>query len=247
MTRLNNLLDPKLTFIAGWFVGRRSRRRAGAGCFLLFLGLFLGCSGIMTLMSAPLSWLRTQDITALPQPQFAELNNLPAGTQMVVTAQLPPDLPVDASGLAVFYVEGLASATVSIEHQPATTPAANWQIIEPPPLRIGMALANGQPLLVQIAPNARFLNAQQVALDGKDFANSQRRAVGYQAGQVLTLQGRWEGNGLLTATELYAGSSEEYLADLRRLPGLGLAVGLGCSGIGFFLCALGALLRFVGG
>jgi len=51
----------------------------------------------------------------------------------------------------------------------------------------------------------------------------------------------------LTATKLYAGTAEEYLADLSRLPGLGLVMGLGCGGVGLFLCAVGALLRFVEG
>ncbi|MCX6046297.1 MAG: hypothetical protein NT075_14390, partial [Chloroflexi bacterium] len=101
-------------------------------------------------------------------------------------------------------------------------------------------------LLVQIGPATRFLHAQQVALDGKELATSQQRAVGYQAGQVLTLQGAWEGNHLLTATTLYAGAPADYLADLRQMQGIGLAFGFVCGGVGLFLVAVGVLLRFVG-
>ncbi|MCX6047524.1 MAG: hypothetical protein NT075_20665, partial [Chloroflexi bacterium] len=181
---MKNSLDPRLAFVAGWLLGRRSRHRSGIGCLLLGVGLIFGCSGAMMLVSLPLSWLSAHDISALPQPQPAELAALPAGTRILITAQLPPNLPVDASGLTVFYVERLVADPPSMTNSQATTTAPEWQTIRPPPSRVGMALADRSALLVQIGPATRFLHAQQVALDGKELATSQQRAVGYQAGQV---------------------------------------------------------------
>lgn len=237
--------DPRFTFFLGYLFGRQRRRRAGVGCLLIGLGLLVGCSAVLTLVSAPLSWLRARTIAALPQPAPAELTSLAPGAHIIVTAQLPPDLPADDSGLAVFYVE-VNTVTPSGAGTPATPTATHWQRILPPPRRVGMMLPNAHPLLVQLPPEINFLNAQQVALDGKTPDESERRAVGYVAGQVLTMQGTWEGNSLFTASELYAGGPNEYLAYWQQMPGLGLAVGLVCGGVALFLLISGMLLRLVG-
>lgn len=200
----------------------------------------------MMLLSAPLSWLSARNVSALPQPQPADLAALPAGTRALITAQLPLNMPTDGSGLALFYVERQVPSTTSTSNPQATTVATEWQTVIPPPARLGMVLADGRALFVQIGPATRFLNAQQVAINGQNSVNSQQRAIGYQAGQVLTMQGTWEGNHLFTAVELYAGSPTDYLVYLRHIPGLGLAFGFICGGSGLFLLIVGAVLRFVG-
>ncbi len=246
MIRSNNSLDPRLTFAAGWLLGRRSRRRAGFGCLLIFFGLFCAGSGIMALVSAPLSWLRARDVTALPRPQPAALMALPPGTRALVTAQFLPNLPVAANGFAVFYVESSEPNATLVATGQATATTAEWHMLTPLPPRIGMVLPDRRALLVPLSPATSFLNAQQVALDGKDAVNTQRRAVGYQAGQVLTMQGTWEGNGLFTTVELYAGTPADYLADLSHASGIGLVLGFVGSGAGLLLLVVGAGLRFVG-
>lgn len=235
--------DSRFAFLLGYGLGRRRRRRAGIGCLLMGIGLLMSCSASFMLVSAPVTWWRARSLAALPQPTPAALATLPPGTHIILTAQLPPTMPSDANGLVLFYIESLAAATpVS-----GTPTAALWKRILAPPSRVDMRLSTGEPLLAQLPPTVVFLNAQEVALDNKPLGESERRAVGYVAGQVLTMQGAWEGNQLFTANELYAGGAKEYLAYWQNLPGLGLLMGSICGGVGLFLLICGALLRFVGG
>jgi hypothetical protein len=64
---------------------------------------------------------------------------------------------------------------------------------------------------------------------------------------VLTVRGATAGEHRLLADSLYAGTPDEYLSYLDRLPGLGLLSGFLCGGLALLLVMAGGVLRLVGG
>ena len=71
--------------------------------------------------------------------------------------------------------------------------------------------------------------------------------MGYLPGQTPTIEGTWEGSGLLTARTGYAGTPADYTAYLARQPWQMLLAGIVCGGLGISLLVVGFALRLVGG
>ena len=93
-------VDPKLSFIAGWLLGRRRRNRSGAGCLFLAIGLFAAMSSVAGLIGAPISWMESRAAQRLPQPSSAELQSVVPGNR---TASAGPAAPgSDRMSMALF-------------------------------------------------------------------------------------------------------------------------------------------------
>ena len=234
-------IDPKLSFLAGWFLGRRSRRRSGIGCLVLILALFAGMSAVASFVSTPLVWNASRQTANLPRPVADELTTMTPGIQLLTMAQVPSDLPVDTHGLALFRRETYVD--YAADQNSNRTASSGWHVTEPSQARIGMYLLDGTPLLVQLVPEASFLNAQTI-----DVADSEPRLryVGYLPGQTLTLHGIWEGDNLFTVENLYAGTVDDYLAYQARMPGTSLMMAFLCGGITLLLLVGGGILRVFG-
>ncbi len=103
--------------------------------------------------------------------------------------------------------------------------------------------------MVQFSAKTALLNTQQFEpgdQEGSGDGGRERRYVGYLPGQTLTVEGTWEGNGLLTARSCYAGTPDDYKASLARQPWLMLLTGIICGGLGITLLGVGFALRLLG-
>ncbi|MGB0389605.1 MAG: hypothetical protein ACPGWR_32695, partial [Ardenticatenaceae bacterium] len=127
--------------------------------------------------------------------------------------------------------------------------------VEPPPPRFEMLLEDGSSLSVQFSPTLRqaqgapsFLNAQSFETEEENGQpnRAERRYVGYLPGQTLTVEGRWEGNGLFTADASYAGRPDDYVEYLRTQIGASFLMGIMCGGIGLVLLLVGGFMRMIG-
>lgn len=232
----------------------RPRRHAGLSLVLLFFGAF-GCFGaaMAIFLGAPASWLRAREVATLPQPQPAELANLVAGTDMLLSAQVPPARPARAPhGLALFYVEERTRHTSTSQPGEDRSPGSgsgNWQRVVPPPAAVELHLSNGEPLDVQLAPDIQLLNGQEiegVPQQQADGSLREQRYVGYLPGRVLTLEGTWEGNNRFTAHASYAGAPTDYREYLANQPGLMVFYGLFCCVVSLVFLGVGGVLRLVG-
>ncbi|MEM7530824.1 MAG: hypothetical protein AAF639_01505 [Chloroflexota bacterium] len=180
-------IDPKLSFLAGWLLGRRGRRRAknqrGIGCLLLIVGAFAGLAAIGGIVSAPFTWMEARSVRALPQPTASEVVELTQGSQAILVGQAPqepiaPDLddaslPPDFYGLVLFYVETKASrssdtsdtvnadAGVDINATP-TSAFPDWVRVVPPPQRVQLTLDRERSIIIQLPQDIAFLNAQTI-------------------------------------------------------------------------------------
>ncbi len=239
--------DPKLSFLLGWLFGRR-RRHSGVSIFLLLMGVLACLSGCpMAVFGVPYSWRRSEEVKSLPRPEPAELRALSPGTSVLIAAQLPPDTPVGPYGLALFYTEYRQQGTSeSNKDETPSGSSSSWQIEQPPPQRIEMSLEDGTPLSVQIPFKTSFLKAQRFEEEGLESSGTERRHVGYLPGQTLTIEGTWEGNDLLTARTLYAGTPDDYQGYLASQPGTVLLMGTVCGGLGMGLLVIWGVLRLLG-
>jgi hypothetical protein len=224
---------------------------------LLVVGV-LGClcSVQFVLLGVPTSWLRAREAASLPRPAPEELFRLLPGTRVLIAARLPSERPAGAAGLALFYVEAReqrrAADESSGERPTRAAAAAGWQLEEAAPSQVELLLPNDAPLLVQIPQTARFLNAQRIEQaagqggEGNAGTRRERRYVGYLPRQTLAIEGTWEGDGLLTADALYAGTPEAYLDALGNQPGQFVLLAFFCGVVGVLLLGVGAVLRLVG-
>jgi hypothetical protein len=105
-----------------------------------------------------------------------------------------------------------------------------------------VSLDDGTLLSIQLPPNAKLHNATTV----DDPDDEGRRYVGYLPGQAVILRGSWEGDSLMTAEALYAGTIDDYLRYLSRQPEYAVLAGMVCGGIALIFLMIGGVLRFVG-
>lgn len=237
-----NFLNPIFSLPFGWLFGRRQRRSAVVTLMLVVSLLACGSGCMMSTIVAYLTWNQARAAAALPRPTPAELRALAPGTQVLLNARLPENRPVGSIVLALFYIERQSQSN---PNDRSTPPASEWQMDTPPPARVEMMLDDGSTLSVQLPQAVSFLNSHKIE-SGPNSDGITYRYVGYLPGQALTLHGRWEGNGLLTAQALYAGSAQDYLAYLSSQPGNSFLMGLVCGGIGIGLFLLGLILRLLG-
>ena len=228
-------VDPKLSFAAGWLLGRRGRNRSGAGCLFLVIGAFAALISIGGLVSAPLSWMDSRSVRRLPQPVATELSTMARGTELLMPAQLPLEDAPDGHGLVLFYSEALADEDAASEE-------TGWQREPQPQWQTEVRLDDGTLLSVQLPPDAKLQNATTV----DDPDDEGRRYVGYLPGQSVILRGSWEGDSLMTADALYAGTIDHFLRYLSRQPGYAVLAGMLCGSIALIFLILGGVLRFVG-
>lgn len=233
----------------------RPRRQAGLSLVLLIFGV-LGCFGstMAILLGAPASWLRAREVASLPQPQPEELASLSPGTEMLLLAQLPPDVATSAPhGLALFYVEERNSDPPTRQAVEVSTPDSSidtWERVTPPPATVELRLSNDEPIDVQLSPNILLLNGQQIEDESQQQADGnqrERRYVGYLPGRALTLQGTWEGKNRFTANVSYAGAPAEYTDYLSDQSGLMMLYGMFCCTISLGLLVVGGVLRLIRG
>jgi hypothetical protein len=228
-------VDPKLSFAAGWLLGRRGRNRSGAGCLFLVIGVFAALTSIFGLVSAPLSWMDSRAVRRLPQPVATELSITARGTELLMPAQLPPEDATDGHGLVLFYSEAYADEGAGSED-------TGWQRESQPQSLTEVSLDDGTLLSIQLPQNAKLHNATTV----DDPDDEGRRYVGYLPGQAVILRGSWEGDSLMTAEALYAGTIDDNLRYLSRQPGYAVLAGMVCGGIALIFLMIGGVLRFVG-
>jgi hypothetical protein len=214
------------------------------GCFGATMAIFFG---------APTSWMRAREAAALPQPAPAELASLSSGTAMLLQAQVPPDAPTnEPHGLALFYAEERTSRTPTRQagdERPPERISSAWERVEPPPVQVELRLSNDEPLNVQLPPNIRFLNGQEIEGEPQqqvDDGQRERRYVGYLPGRSLTLEGTWEGNNRFTANVSYAGTPTDYVDYLDNQSGRMVLSGLFCCVASFVFMGAGAILWLLG-
>ncbi len=236
-------VDPKLSFIAGWLLGRR-RNRSGAGCLFLAVGLFAAMTSVAGLIGAPISWMESRAAQRLPQPSAAELQSVVQGTELIMPAQLLQS-PTDEHGLVLSYAEVFTESLSAGSSNGGGTVASGeraWQRDPEPGWQTEIGLDDGSRLLLQLPVDAELLNATTVV----DPDTGDRRYVGYLPGQAVIVRGSWEGDGRMTARALYAGTVDDYLRHLSRQPGFAMLAGMVCGGIALIFLMIGGILRFVG-
>ncbi len=216
------------------------RGKPGLSVLFLLLGLFACFSGIMTAgWGAPLAWQRAREAAHLPRPDFGGLAALELGARALFRGYLPETMAPGPHGLALYYVEAQ-----SVDSGAATPNAATaWRRETPPPARIELFIDEGQGLVVQLPETVVFANAQRIEATEDDAT---RRYVGYLLGQLLTVEGIWERAGLVTASTLYAGAPEGYLAYLRSQSGQMAFGGALCGALGVLFLFISAALRVAG-
>jgi hypothetical protein len=235
----------------GWLLGRR-RRSSGLPVFLVLMGALSCLVALPTIVFGPVfGWTRAREVASLANPEEpAELRALASGTRVLITAQIPPDSPPGPYGLALYYVEYRQPGTPNPTVEAGTATATpQWQREKLPPKGIELLLSSGQPLSVQFSSQTAFLNAQRFeeeVVESPVSRGRERRYVGYLPGQALTVEGTWEGGGLLTARTCYAGTPGDYSAYLARQPWIMLAAGGACGGLGVSLVVVGLVLRLLG-
>ncbi len=225
------------------FLGRRSRG-GGFSVVLLIFGVF-GCisTAAMVFLGAPLAWGQARKVAALPQPAANALATLTPGTEALFTAQLPAPEETGPFGLALYYVEVLQEAQSSEGGTPSRS--QTWVRESPSPAAVTLRLSDGGQLRVQLPQQVAFYNAQRQ----ESLADTEERAmryVGYLPLQTLTVHGTWEGDGVVTAEALYAGSAAAYVDYRQSQPGTALVTGGFCGGVALLLLAVGVVLRFLG-
>jgi len=235
MSESRPAVDPKLSFAAGWLLGRRGRNRSGVGCLFLAVGIFAALTSVVGLVSAPMSWMESRTVGRLPQPPAAELSSLARGTEMLMPAQLPLEDVTAGHGLVLFYSEAFVDGDAASEE-------TGWQREPQPQWLNEVRLDDGTILSIQLPVNAKLHNATTV----DDPDENGRRYVGYLPGQAVILRGSWEGDNLMTAEALYAGTIDDYQRYLSRQPGYAMLAGMLCGGISLIFLMVGGVLRFVG-
>lgn len=223
---------------------RRRRQRTSIIFFILGgLGLFMACG--LTTCGVPASILRWREVAALDQPAPAELDRLPPGTTALFTGQIPPDAAAEERGLALWYVEERPEETfVEGDDGEERSQSRSWTRTTPPPGQVMLTQTNGRLLTVQLPENVTFMEAQ-IYEEGEP-SNPTRRTVGFLPGQALTIEGSWQGNDLLIADTLFAGSPDSFVTAVRAMPGQMLIFGLICGVISLLLLGFGLAMRLTG-
>lgn len=236
--------QPNLPIISEFRLFGRQRSRISP-VLLIFglLGLLMACG--MTMCAVPASFLEGREVSRLEQPRGDELETLAPGTRALFAARLSAEAAVGEQGLALFYVEERPLVeTIDEDGDPAQTAGNTWERVTEPAEKMEMQADNGRSLTVQIPPGTTFLEAQQY--EEGDTGRETRRTVGYLPGQVVTVDGTWQGNGIITAGKLFGGNPEGYITAVRAAPGQMLIFGLICGGLSLLLLGVGVALRLLG-
>ncbi|MEM7112398.1 MAG: hypothetical protein AAF614_08195 [Chloroflexota bacterium] len=229
----------------GRLLGFRRRRQGPSVIFFIFggMGLFMACG--LTMCGVPASFVNSREVASLDQPTAEEMVNLASGTEAIFAAQISPDAPTDAQGLAFAYVEERPEdAFVENEEGERESQSRNWERTVPPPQSVELVATNGRSVTVQLPQNITFMEAQR--FEEGEPANATRRTLGYLPGQTLAIHGTWQGGNLILADTLFGGSQEAYVDAVRAMPGRLLLFGLICGGISLLLLGVGIAMRFVG-
>jgi len=216
------------------------RRKAGLSVLFLIGGLF-ACFNTLVLgvLGVPFTFLKAREAAALPRPTADALQTLSPGTSALVTARLPLDMEAGPYGLGLYSVE-LSRSAAGEDSVSDDTETGLWKLETPPPQWVTLLLDNGYDLRVQMPETVSFLNANTF-----EEADT-RRYKGFLPGQTLTIEGTWEGDDLMTARALYAGSSDAYVSYLREQPGMSFVGSAFCGGVGIVLLCVALVLRFAG-
>ena len=214
----------------------------GSTVFLIFgvIGLFMACGGIV--VGVPAGIVRARAVRNLPQPTTAELSTLPAGTTVLIPAQLPTDIAT-TDGLALYYIEERLNATVAAGDESTSAADRNWVRVEGTD-RLDVMMSDGEWLTVQFSNNTSFGNTQEIE-GAMDDGELDRRTVGYLPGQTVALEGAWEGNDLFTAKTVYAGTVDDFVTSVGRSPFAILGFSLVCLLLSFVFIGVGGAARFL--
>jgi hypothetical protein len=230
-------LDPKLTFVLGWLIGRGQRNAVSSSIFM-FAGLFILLAGIpMALFGTPYMLIRAREVRALQQPSPAKVRTLPLTSELLVAVKLPDK--ADASGLALSYVESRPKQTAQTG---TPAPTSDWKADGPAP-RIEVTLMDGSTAPLQCTTKTNFLKAEQIAESATD--SKERRRIGYRPGETVTIEAVWNYGEVVSARVIYPGTPQEYIKYLSWQPGAMLTLGFGCAGLGLLLFAAGLILRYL--
>ena len=221
----------------------RRRRQGGAStAFLIFgvIGLFMGCSGI--LFGVPAGFIRAREVRNLPQPTAAELTNLPPGTTVILSAQIPSGAPA-TDGLALSYIEERLTGTPTPDNPDPSADDRDWMRIEGTESLV-LVLSDGRELDTRFPTTTTFSNAQteEIEIDG---GLRDRKTVGYVPGQTLALEGNWEGNNAFTAKTVYAGTIDDFVTTVGRSPFAIFGFSLVCLLISFGLIGMAGVGRLL--
>ncbi|MCB9433680.1 MAG: hypothetical protein H6668_17045 [Ardenticatenaceae bacterium] len=236
--------QPNLPIISEFRLFRR-RRNGFSPVLLIFgiLGIFMACG--MTMCAVPASFMEGREVAGLDQPSGDELDALTPGTRALFAAQLSPEAAAGEQGLVLFYVEERPlKQTTDVDGNPMETVGDSWNRVTEPAGEMEMRADNGRLLTIQIPPGTTFMEAQRY--DEGDPGKETRRTTGYLPGQAVTVDGTWQGNGIITATKLFGGNPEGYVTAVRAAPGQMLIFGLICGGLSVLLLGAGVVLRFLG-
>ncbi len=235
-----------LSFLAGWLLGRRGRRRGGISVVLFIfgaMGLLGSCCSVT--VGVPTSFMRSREVKGLSRYAAAELDSLPSGSTGLFEAQIPADAARGEQGLALSYLEQRPLSTPSSQtsEEQSSTSSTSWQRENVGITETQLLVGNGRRLTVQMPADVTFMNAEQITIEkGKD----ELRYTGFVAGQSLTLEGDWQGRDLLIAKTLFAGNPDAYVEAISKMPGQFFLYGLICGSISSFLLIIGGVLRFLG-
>ena len=233
-------IDPKWSFLAGWFVGRR--RRSGVSTLLLIAGAFAALLSLGSMVSAPLSWFQARAIKNLPQPDAAGLQSLAPGTEAIIALQLGPDEGDADHGLGLFYVERSNQSERTPDPEAAGPPPPDWVLQTAPAATVDALLLDGTAVKLQLSPDTSFSNAQTITA----AADESLRYVGYLPGQALAVHGSWQGDNRIVAEKLHAGTPQAYVERVASVPGFTLIVGFVCGALAIVLLFAGGAMRFAG-
>ena len=233
-------------FILRSILGIRQERRNKWIAFFMGAGT-LTClaAAVLGVVMIPKNIASGVRVSGYPRPSPTELATLASGTDILITVQLPPN--IDASeenhGLVLFYVERRETARSKNGTPVSTrTPASDRPIRERDVIsKMDLLLANGKPLTLRIPAETSLGNAQKIKAEEEHTdVRIERTFVGYGPGQLLTIEGTWEGNQLVTTHALFAGTPEAYIRDLSVTQPLQvLSTSLCCGGLGAVLLVLG--------
>jgi hypothetical protein len=215
--------------------GRRKRSKISPLFFILG-GLMFLMACPMVIFGVPFSFMRSIELSALPHPEPTELYSMSAGTKVLAVAQVPRNMKTEPHGLALFYVEKRTKSSQNDSKNNST-----WLPETPPPTQVDLQLTDGNIISVNLPSHTTFLNAERF-----EAPTNQLRYTGYRPGQTLAIEGNWEGNNLLTARTLYAGSPEDYQNYQANQPWFMLLAGIICGGVGIGLLIAGVFLKVLG-
>ncbi len=222
----------------------RRRSNGFSPVLLIFgaMGTFMAC--MMFAIGVPMSFMRAREVSNLPQPAPAVLVDMPAGTTVVISARIPRDTPT-IQGLALYKVEEKLTGTPSAEFPESTPEDRQWQWVDGTQ-SLQMELSDGRFIDVQFPRSVGMQSVEETTTDQVNNGAVERQTKGYLPGQTVAIEGRWEGDDLLTANVVYGGSIDEFVEGTGRAPYQLALFSAICLIFSFAMLGGGAALRFLG-